>query len=430
MIKKIVSKLKGNRFFSNVIWDMGGKVFQMILTLIVGMLTARYLGPSNYGVIGETASYVSFFSVICQLGFNSTAVKEIMDNKEREGEILGTSIFFRVCTSLISTIAITCLLYILKDGDKVIVWVAFLQSLSLIFQSFEMIHYWYQSRLETHVSVKIQSFAYVIMAVYKIALLALGQSVEWFAFSTALEMAVVAVALIFIYGRGEGKKLTVSISAGKEMLKRSYHFILSGLMVTDYSEMDKIMLGEMLSEAAVGLYTADTKVSSMWSFVLIALINSSRPVIISSRNISQELYVKQNKRLYAAVIWIGIAAGLGVTILGRWIIYFLYGEAYLPATSSLQISAWYTMFAMLGTARGIWIVCEDKAKYVKYYLGIGAVINVILNYLLIPGFGSGGAAAATLITQIFTAVLAPALFKETRVYTKYVFEAFILKGIR
>ena len=430
MLKRIINKLKGNRFFSNVIWDMGGKVFQMILTLVVGMLTARYLGPSNYGVIGETASYVAFFSVICQLGFNSTAVKEIMDNKEREGEIIGTAIFFRVCTSLISTIAISCLLYVLKDGDRVIVWVAFLQSLSLIFQSFEMIHYWYQSRLETHVSVKIQSLAYVLMAVYKIALLALGKSVEWFAFSTALELAVVAVALIFIYGRGEGQKLTISISAGMELLKNSYHFILSGLMVTIYSEMDKIMLGEMLSETAVGFYTAATKVSSMWSFVLIALINSSRPVIISSRSHSQELYVKQNKRLYAAVIWIGIAAGLGVTIFGRWIIYFMYGEAYLPATSSLQISAWYTMFAMLGTARGIWIVCENKAKYVKYYLGIGAVLNVILNYLLIPSFGPGGAAAATLITQIFTAVLAPAFFKETKIYTKYVLEAFLLKDIR
>lgn len=430
MMNDILNKLKGNRFVSNTMWDIGGKVFQMGLTLVVGMLTARYLGPSNYGVIGETASYVSFFLVFCQLGFTSTAVKEIMDNEDRQGEILGTTIFFRVVTSILSTIAITCLMYVLKDGDRTIVWVAFLQSLSLIFQSFDMIHYWYQSRLETQVSVKIQSLAYLIMAVYKIAILALGKSVEWFAFSTALEAAVVAVFLIVVYGHGEGQKLTVSVSAGKEILKRSYNFILSGLMATIYSEMDKIMLGEMLSETAVGYYTAATKISSMWSFILTAMINSSRPLIIESKYKSEELYVKQNKRLYAAVIWIGIAAGLGITVLGKWIILIMYGTEYLPSVSSLQISAWYTMFAMLGSARGIWIVCEEKAKYVKYYLGVGAILNVILNYLLIPLYGPGGAAAATLITQIFTAVLAPALFKETRVYTRYVMEAFFLRGIR
>lgn len=429
-MKRIINKLKGNRFFSNAMWDMGGKVFQMGLTLVVGMLTTRYLGPSNYGVIGETASYVAFFSTICQLGFTSTAVKEIMDHEDRQGEILGTTIFFRIITSLISSGAIVCLMYVLKGADPTVIVVAFLQSLSLIFQSFDMIHYWYQSRLETQVSVKIQSIAYIVMAIYKVAILALGKSVEWFAFSTALEAAVVGIALLLVYGRGEGQKLKISLSAGKEMLGRSYHFILSGLMVTIYSEMDKMMLGQMLDQEAVGYYSAATRVSSMWGFVLMALINSARPVIIAAKSTGEELYIKQNKRLYAAVIWIGIAAGAGITVFGKLLIWIFCGKDYFPAVSSLQISAWYTMFAMLGTARGIWIVCENKAKYVKYYLGIGAVINVILNYLLIPAFGSGGAAAATLATQIFTAVFAPLLFKETRIYTKYVAEAFVLKGIK
>ena len=140
MIKKLTKKFKGNLFLYNTIWNIGGKVFQMGLTLVVGMLTARYLGPSNYGIVGYTASYVSFFSVICELGFTSIAVKELLDNTEKQGEILGTTIFFRMITSLISSVAITCLIFVLDSGDKTIVCVAFLQSLSLIFKSFEMLH--------------------------------------------------------------------------------------------------------------------------------------------------------------------------------------------------------------------------------------------------------------------------------------------------
>lgn len=430
MIDKIIKKLKNSLFLKNTIWNIGGKVLQMGISLVVGMLTARYLGPSNYGIIGYTASYVTFFSAIAQLGFDSVAVKEILEHPEKQGEVLGSTIFFRVISSLISSVGVAVLVYVVDDGDPLMVWVAFLQSLSLVFQSFEMIHFWYQSRMETEVSVKVQTFAYLIMAGYKIAILALGKDVTWFACSTAIEAAVVAVALLWSYKRSKGQKLKVSFSCGTEMLNSSYHFILSGMMVTIYSHMDKIMLEQMLNEAAVGYYTAATKVAQMWSFVLLALINSARPLIISARKQNHEVYVKQNKRLYAAIIWIGIAVAAVMTIGGKWIIYIMYGSDYLPATSSLQISAWYTMFAMLGTARGIWIVCEDKAKYVKYYLGIGAVINIILNYLLIPQFGPGGAAAATLLTQIFTAVFAPALFKETRPYTKNVLEAFVLKGIR
>lgn len=430
MLKKIISKFRGNLFLYNTIWNVGGKVVQMAITLVVGMLTARYLGPSNYGVVGYTAAYVSFFSVICELGFTSVAVKELLDDTEKQGEVLGTTIFFRMCTSLISTIAITALIYVLDSGDKTIVVVAFLQSLSLIFKSFEMLHYWYQSRMETQVSVKIQTIAYIIMAIYKVVLLAAGMSVEWFGFSTALESAVVALFLYVSFLRHSLQKLRVSVECGKRILKGSYHFILSGLMVCIYSEMDKIMLGQMLNTEAVGFYTTGAKVASLWSFVLMALINSAEPLIIAARSQNYDQYIKKNKQLYAAVIWIGLAAGLAITVFGKWIILILYGETYLAATSSLRISAWYTMFAMLGTARGVWVVCEDKGKYVKYYLGAGTIVNVILNYLLIPIYGPAGAAAATLLTQIFTAIFAPALFKETRIYTKYVFEAFILKGIR
>lgn len=82
---------------------------------------------------------------------------------------------------------------------------------------------------------------------------------------------------------------------------------------------------------------------------------------------------------------------------------------------------------MVGSARAIWILSENKNKYVKYYLAIGAVINVVLNALFIPSMGIIGASIATLFTQIITCLIAPVLFKETRIHTSIVWDAFILK---
>ena len=70
------------------------------------------------------------------------------------------------------------------------------------------------------------------------------------------------------------------------------------------------------------------------------------------------------------------------------------------------------------------MLCENKNKYVKYYLGIGAVVNLVLNTAFIPIWGIEGAAFATLITQIVTSLIAPLFFKATRIHTKYVLEAF------
>ena len=84
-----------NRIVKNAGWLIGGKIAQMILNLVVGLLTARHLGPSNYGIINYANAYIAFFSSLCTLGINNILVKELIDNPKREGEILGSSILLR-----------------------------------------------------------------------------------------------------------------------------------------------------------------------------------------------------------------------------------------------------------------------------------------------------------------------------------------------
>lgn len=426
----IKSKLSGNKFFSNTVWIISGRVLQMSLQLIVGMITVRYLGPSNYGIIEYTKSYVAFLSVVAALGLNRIAVKELLEQPDKQGETLGTMIIFRVFCGILSTAIITLLVYFIDAGDTLIINVAFLQSLSLVFQSFELINYWYQSNLESKTSIKTQTIAYIIMTTYKIVILILQKNITWFAFTTTLESIAVALFLFLSYHHKKAPKLSFSFQHGIDILKQSYQFILSGIMVLIYNHMDRIMLKQMLNETVVGQYSAAMNISLMWMFLLEAIASSAEPVIITAKKKDEALYLKQLKRLYAAIIWIGFFVAGGIFICSKWIIRIMYGKAYLPAVPILKITVWHTIFAMLGSTRGIWIVCENKAKYVKYILGVGAVLNLILNYLLIPVWGASGAAIATLTTQFITAIVAPLFFKDTRIHTKYVIEALLLKGVK
>ena len=77
--------MKQKQVFNNAKWIIVCKIAQSLIQLIVGMLCARYLGPSNYGLINYAASIVAFVLPIMRLGFDSTLVRELIENPENEG---------------------------------------------------------------------------------------------------------------------------------------------------------------------------------------------------------------------------------------------------------------------------------------------------------------------------------------------------------
>lgn len=423
-------KLKGNKFLANTGWMIGERVFQMAISLVIGMITARYLGPSNYGIINYSASFVSLFTVICTLGLEGVIIKQFVDYPEQEGTVLWSGIAMRCLSSILSIFAITIIVCLLNPGDSLMLTVAILQSISLFFRSFELIDFWYQSKLKSKYVTIIKSTAYILISIYKIVLLVLKKDIRWFAFSNTLDMIIIALLLVLSYYRYGGKGFRISISICKSLIKQSYHFILSGLMVTLYGHVDKIIIGQMMNEKSVGLYSVAISICAQWNFVPMAIINSARPVIMKEKTLDEDKYIKRLKQLYSSIIWLNILFCSAVTVLSRYIIQFLYGDEYLGSTTSLMIVVWSTLFSLLGSARGIWIISEKKNQYVKKYIFWGAMFNIVLNMILIPLIGIEGAAIATLITQIVTCLVAPMFYKETRIHTKYVIDAFLLKGVK
>lgn len=415
-IKKLfVNCFIKNRIMNNASWLIGGKIAQMLLSFLVGILTARFLGPSNYGLINRTAAFLTFFTPVCTLGIHSVIINELISNPNRTEELLGSGIGIRCITSIISMGLIQVLVFLLEKDNYLFFWVTFLQSGTLFFQSFDLIEYWYQSKLEAKYISIITFLAYMATAGYKILLLVQERSVSWFAFANTLDYLLVAIMYVIIYVMRDRKKFVFKWNCVISLLKKSYEFILSSLMVAVYAEMDKVMLGEMLDDKAVGLYSVGTKICAMWVFVLSAIINSIRPSIIEAKEQNnKDLYHIRIIQMYSIVFWLSIVVSSAFCILAEFIIIVLYGSEYIGAKNAFRIVTWYTGASYLGVARSTWMVCENRQKYEKVLAALGALSNIILNFLLIPAFGICGAAWATLVTQILTNILIPFLFRELR----------------
>ncbi len=418
MLKNILFK---NIVFKNSAWLIGSKIVQSLLSLIVGMISSRYLGPSNYGILSYASSIVTFMVPFMNIGINEVLVHQIVKKPKDEGKIIGTSIVLCLCSSVLCIIGIFAFVLFANAGEKDTIIVCMIYSLLLIFQIFEMLRYWFQAKLMSKYIAIASMIAYVMWLVYKILLLILGKDVRWFAMSHVIDHMFMAVILIFMYKRMGGQRLSFSLETAKELLSVSKYYIIPNVMISIFSQTDKIMLNMMLNSESVGYYSAATTISGLSLFVFTAILDSFRPIIFEKKEKDIKAYEKNVSLLSGIIIYLSLLQSVAITVLAPIIVRVLYGEAFLESVSTLQIVVWYTTFSYLGAVRNIWILAENKQKVLWILNVSGAVANVIMNFALIPVLGADGAALASLITQFFTNVIMNQIHPDIRHYNKLMF---------
>uniref|UniRef100_UPI00307AF110 oligosaccharide flippase family protein n=1 Tax=Holdemanella sp. TaxID=1971762 RepID=UPI00307AF110 len=95
-----------NRILKNASWIIGSRILQAVFSLFISMLTARYLGPANYGLINYASSLVAFVTPIMQMGINSVLVHEIIKHPHEEEVYVGTATWLNLLSSLLCIIGI------------------------------------------------------------------------------------------------------------------------------------------------------------------------------------------------------------------------------------------------------------------------------------------------------------------------------------
>lgn len=412
------------RFAANTGWLVAQNVFQYILSAVIGILAARYMGPGNYGVLGYGASLMAMFLPLCTLGIDGVQIPAMLDAPEKQGEIVGTALLLRLTSSALSILCIVALVRVLEPDNKLLLVVTALQSLQLLFQMFDAFRLWFQMELLSKYTAIGSAVGNLACSAWRIALLIRGASVEWFALTSVVQMLTNYLFVVPMFFARAKLRLSFSFAAAKALLGRGYHFILSGLTVAITNYFGRILLANQLGETALGYYNAASAIALLWIFVPQALVDSATPVLLETKKHNPDAFTPRYQAVHLAVFGIGALAAVGLAVLAPWVVTFLYSETYLPAAPLLRVLSVTGLLTSVGVSRGIWVLAEDKLKYVKYYCGIGAAASVLFNTAGIALFGMTGAAYAAVLTGLVQAFGAPLLFPGTRAFTAQYFGSF------
>ena len=291
---------------------------------------------------------------------------------------------------------------LITSNDEYTNLLIFLAALSSIFQAFNVIDFYFQSKVLSKYVVFSSIFMLILSSIVKIILIINKFSLIYFVFVMLLDSLILAICLIYFFkiNGGEILKWSFDLKTSKKLLKSSWPLILSGLVIGVYMKIDQVMIKEILGVYYVGQYAAAVKLSEALYFLPVIITKSLFPAIIKSKQLSNEVYTNRMQSLYFLLTRFSLAIAIIVSILSPFIIETLYGIDYNEAVNVLIIHVWSLIFVSIGVIYNSWLINEGYTKKTFPRALLGMTVNIVLNYLLIPTYGIEGAAIASLIGYI------------------------------
>lgn len=385
----------------NVGWLAGDRVVRLGGGLLVGVWMARYLGPSDFGLLSYTIAFSALFGILSTLGLDGIVVREGVNQRFTQETLLGTAFRLRLYGSIFGLIVSVALGALSGSAGLTLIMIV-LGSGVYLAQSLYVIDWYFQATSNNRPSVLAQNGAFIASSLVKVLLILYHMPVIAFAICNVFEAALASIVLLFLYRRSSNDSgWSFDSQVARALLKQSWPLILSGLAFMLYVRLDQVMIGRMLGNDSVGIYSAAIRISEVWNMIPVVVVTVAFPRLLALRLTDIVSYELNIQRLFSILVAISLVAAVGTQIFGKWAILLLYGPSYVEAAAILQISIWSAIFSAIGFASGRWLIAEELVKYALLRNLVGVVINASANLMLIPIYGAKGAAVGTLISYMF-----------------------------
>ena len=318
----------------NIGWLFIDQILRMGVGLIVGVWIARYLGPEQFGLLNFSTAFTGLFGAFAALGLQNIVVRDIVRDPEGAYITLGTAGIMQLMGGFVAYLLILGAIAYLRPEDALARSLVAILGTMMLLRAGDIAVFWFESQVQSKYTVLVQNGVFLLFAVIKVLLILEQAPLIVFVWAMLTEAAAVAVLLLIVMGK-HGPSLTrlrASRVRAKALLKDCWPLLLTGMVLMVQARIDQIMLGQMVGDLEVGYYSAALRIIEAASVTAMLLHSSFLPFIVSMREKSEKAYLERLEAFYKLNFLVALIIALPIAILSPWIILFLFGDVYAPAS--------------------------------------------------------------------------------------------------
>lgn len=399
--------MKNKSLKINVILNTVKVLLSVIFPLITFPYITRILHVENIGKVNFSNSIVCYFSLIASLGIYSYAIREGSRYRDdrKKFQVFASEVFsFNLCTTILAYLCLVISLICIPIFEKY-KYLILIQSLIIVFTTIGID--WMNAIFEDFFYITIRTLIFQIVSlVLMFTFVKSEKDIYVYAFILVISN-VGANILNFIHCRKYwAAKFTFHFNI-KKHLKPTLLIFASSIAAVIYTSADTTMLGFMVGDYSVGLYSVSVKVYTIFKQVIFAMIVVCLPRLsfyISKRE--YDIYKLTVNKIYNVLTLLTIPMIVGINLLANEIILIISGQEYIDATMCLKILSISLLFAILAYfVMQSMLLPLKLEKYIIIGTAISAGANIISNIFLIPVFKENAAALTTLLSECLTFII-------------------------
>ncbi|AYX86017.1 Polysaccharide biosynthesis protein [Acinetobacter baumannii] len=396
----LIEKLK-SKVFTNSIWMMSEKLISIFGLIFVTSFVAKYIGPENFGKLTFASSIFAIIQTIAMFGSENIIFQKTAENR-RLGEyiIVSTKIIRDILYLSFSSLT---LFYIYYVADYLTFVFSLATSIAIYFAVHDVYLIYFNAILQSKINAYCNILALIISLIIRYCIAKFQLAVELL----CIPIIMITLVPFFIRKYLYAKKKVSESDVVVEKFKRYRKFMLGvgrklalyTLSVAIFTKTSQLFLG-IKSQYDLGIYTVAMTLGNSFYFALVAIISSYFTQIYVEKDFEKSQ--KMVAKLSLVIILICLSVLLFFSIVGPYIVNWLYGSAYVGVNNILLLAVVVTMFSGLSTVAEKYLLKFNAYDYLKKKTLYLVVFNIMLTAFCVHQWGLNGAVFAILLTEIMS----------------------------